>query len=72
MSTACQDLLHAAYKRTACHENKRATSLHKRCILQPGGHALAGTSPGTYFCQPAGHNPEATRCSGEIQINDLQ
>lgn len=35
---------------------------HLLGILQPGSHALAGASLGTYFCQPTGHNLEATYC----------
>lgn len=67
-NAACQDLLHRAHKGAQCPGNKWAASLHKRGgILQPGGHALAGTSPGTYFCQPTGHNLEATHCCKQTQ-----
>lgn len=40
---------------------------HLLGILQPGSHALAGASPGTYFCQPTGHNPEASHCCEQSQ-----
>lgn len=40
---------------------------HLLGILQPGSHALAGVLPGTYFCQPTSHNPEATHCCKQAQ-----
>lgn len=43
-------------------------------FLQPGSHALAGTSPGTYFCQPTGRNPEAAqrRLEAAVPSNKVQ
>lgn len=43
-------------------------------FLQPGSHALAGTSPGTYICQPTGHNPEAAqrRLEAAVPGNKVQ
>lgn len=68
MSTTCQDLLHGAHKGAQCHGNKRAASLHKHSgILPPDCHALAGTSPGTYCCQPTGHNLKAKHCWKQTQ-----